>query len=479
MTVNKKSFDFREAAHADGLSPEQSAMIGRLANVYRDNLPKNRRRMRYYMDRTRPTNLGNELPARFRSMKVSVGWAAKSVDMLAARSIINGFSAEGDSQALLDALCEESDMKSSYDMALPSELSHGCGFFAAVPDDDAHLGKGFYGAAVRYHDAESSAAIYDYAHRCVKAGIVIADVDEIGGILQPVALTYHDDKNVIELALSSDGWTVKSNTEHNVGRCLMEAASYRPSTHRPFGTSRISPTVMAITDDMQRAIINLALHDELHASPMKYALNLTQKQYEAITSDKAKWAHTNLLATTPGNNGANTQVGMLQATSPEGHIKYAEYLAARMASESSLPVAAFGVSGNGYTSSDALRASSDDLIIEAEALNRANGRALEKVLRMAMAIARGVPYSAAPDTDKTVSVSFADPSMPTISSGADAWLKICSTPGNDWVSGTSVYWEGMGLSSDKVERLETERRMSQARQQIMFLEDGSDENAVA
>lgn len=474
--TRKKTYDFSKAAHAEGLDPEHSALIARLAKVYSDNRCKNALRRRYYRDKTRPKNLGEDLPPRFRNMKVSVGWAAKSVDSLAARSILNGFTVDGEYKDALHAIFEENDMQMLYEMALPPELVHGCGFWTVVPDEDIVLPGELVGTGVRFHDAESSAALWDYAHRCVKAGIVVEDVDEVGGVVQPTCFNLYTRDRVIELSLVGGVWSMTRNIEHNVGRCLMEPMCYRPSTYRPFGKSRVSPTVMTITDDMQRAVINVALHDEMHASPMKYMLNVSEKQFNAMMSEEGKWTWKKFLVATSGASGT-PDVGMLQASSPDGHIAYMEYLARRMAAESCLPIAAFGVQGNGYTSSDALRASSDELIIEAESLNRSNGRAMKNVALMALAVANDVPLSELPYEARQITVKFADPAMTTAAAMSDAMLKQVSFLGEGFAK-SEVCLEQLGYDDDQVRRIKSDIRSDQARQMITMLEDGADGNAI-
>lgn len=475
--TRKKAYDFSQAARAEGLTAEQSALVTQLSKIYRDNRGKNALRRKYYRDKTRPKNLGEDLPPRFRSMKVSVGWAAKSVDSLAARSILNGFTADGEIGDVLRAIFEENDMQMLYEMSLAPELVHGCGFWTTVPDEDVVLPNGLVGVGVRYHDAESSAAMWDYAHRCVKAGIVVEDVDEVNGVVQPTCFNLHTKKSIIELSLVDGVWTMTKNVENSVGRCLMEPMCYRPSTYRPFGKSRVSPTVMTITDDMQRAVINVALHDEMHASPMKYMLNVSEKQFNAMMAEEGKWTWKKFLVATSGANGT-PDVGMLQASSPDGHIAYMEYLARRMASESGLPIAAFGVQGNGYTSSDALRASSDDLIIEAESLNRSNGRAMRNVALMALAIAKDVPLKELSPEDRQVTVKFADPAMTTAAAMSDAMLKQVSFLGEGFAK-SEVCLEQLGYDDDQVRRIKSDIRMDQARQMMSKLESASNGNAVA
>lgn len=59
----------------------------------------------------------------------------------------------------------------------------------------------------------------------------------------------------------------------------MEAMCYLPTSTRPFGKSRISKSVMSITDEMQREILRMALTSELYSSPTRLILGAGEEQF--------------------------------------------------------------------------------------------------------------------------------------------------------------------------------------------------------
>ena len=135
-------------------------------------------------------------------------------------------------------------------------------------------------------------------------------------------------------------------------------------------------------------------------------------------------------------------------------------LAARMASETSIPVSAFGIQHATYISNESLRASSDDLILECESLNATNGRALRDLARMALAIRRGVPLSALDDEARAVAVKWRSPYMPSLASATDAMSKQAAiTP---WLAETSLYWERLGYDEQERAELFKEKEAAEA-----------------
>lgn len=133
----------------------------------------------------------------------------------------------------------------------------------------------------------------------------------------------------------------------------------------------------------------------------------------------------------------------------------------RMAAETSVPVAAFGLSSNGYTSSDALRASSDDLILEAENLNRNNGKALVEIARLALAVSGNATIASLPEYASMLEVHWVDPSMPSAASVADATSKLAGVVPE--FAGTEVFWELNGFNEDQRRRVKAD--MAQAKRQ--------------
>lgn len=455
--MTKKYCTFEPAATAKGLSNEKRDMLLELNRVYNDTRANNERRLRYYLDKVSPKNLGESLPARFRRISVNVGWAEIAVDHIAARSILMGVNAPESINDDVQSIVDQNDLKMRYSMALPMDLVHGTGFWTVSPglDDEPDV-------VVNFHDAESAFGVWDYRRGRVKYGAVIEDWSVVDGDLRPSCVVLHTDKDITEATLVNGRWVAETRP-HPVGRCLMESMSYRASTKRPFGKSRISPTVMSLTDDMQRAIVNLALHDEIHANPLKYLLGLSTKQYDEMMVEKMKWYHTSMLLAEATPAGTKPEAGMINASSPEGHIAYVNKLSARAAAATGLPVSAFGVVDNGYQSSEALRANSDDAIIESEAINRDNGRTLKRVVQLALAVKNNTTFAVASSGDGSkISIRFADPAMTTDSAISDAMAKQSGFLG-DGFAASDVCLEKLGYTEDEINRIKASQQSWQTR----------------
>lgn len=461
--------DFSGIYNAAGITEEESSMLRQLVAVFNDRLLANLTRMKYYEDKNELRNIGLTIPPDIaRKVDTRVGWAAKAVDYLAARSTFDGFTSAGGIDEELATIVRQNELDVEYSKALPTMLVHGVGFWT--------VSRGAAGepkAVINYHNATSAAAIWDYRHKRVKCAFVVEDYElvSVNGReeYRPSFVVLHTDKAVLEIQrFGSNRWeTVRK--PHSQGRCLLVPMAYRPQDTKPFGKSRVSRPVMSITDEMQREILRASLHAEVFSSGQKAVLGASDEQYDRLAANKYRAAVSELFVMTRDENGELPQLSNFPQQSMEPHIKAMELLMSRMAAETSVPVAAYGLSSNGYTSSDALRASSDDLILEAENLNRNTGRALVEVAMLALAIANNTTFAKLVNGGTAISVHWRNPAMPSIAAQTDAMTKqaqVC-----DWLPETSVYWEELGYSEDQRDRILAEKAQAKRQttlSQMMF-----------
>ena len=81
------------------------------------------------------------------------------------------------------------------------------------------------------------------------------------------------------------------------------------------------------------------------------------------------------------------------------------------------------------TSSDAILAQSQTLVLMAQQLNTGNGDALQTIMLMALAIARNVPLDGLTDEERSVMAHFKNPAMPSVAVTADAAIKALNDAG--------------------------------------------------
>lgn len=263
--------------------------------------------------------------------------------------------------------------------------------------------------------------------------------------------------------------------KHAMGRPMMEPLVYRPSEGKPFGKSRITRPVMALTDSYMREMLRMEVGAELFTSPQKAILGADEDAFEM---DKYAAYITNMLVIGKDEDGDVPTLTQLNPASMQPHIDVMRNLATQFAGATCVPVSELGVISDNPSSAEAIYAAKEALVIEAESsLNASNAQSLKNIALMALAIEENKPLSSLGDEYRDFTVKFMNPAMPSIVSQADAMTKIASVA--PWVSNSEVFLEEVGFDEGQRKRLMNDKRVNEARQQIMMLEDEQNENTIA
>ena len=261
-----------------------------------------------------------------------------------------------------------------------------------------------------------------------------------------------------------------------MGRPLMEVLTYDPDPDRPLGHSMLTPEVRGIVDKAMRDVLRMEVGAEFFTFPQRYILGAKDDLFsvkdgdegededggDSVPSPIAKFnAYVgSFLAITKDEDGDVPTVGQFAAPTADNFTRVFENDAQRFSGATNVPLAQLGVLSNTYTSSDALGAANDPLILEVEQINEHNAEALETIAQMMMAVKDDVPITRLTDEQCAVQACFKDPSMPTIAARADAWTKLGAA--DESMVGTRVYYEGVGLSQPTIDRLEREKQQGGA-----------------
>ena len=109
--------------------PEQKA-LDELVQVYSLHQAGNAEKEKYYEGHValKDVNLGIALPQGIRNLEVGCSWGQKAVDVLAARSMFDGFVSSGGDNAVLNRLIADNRLIAEYGKACRDELKYGCAF---------------------------------------------------------------------------------------------------------------------------------------------------------------------------------------------------------------------------------------------------------------------------------------------------------------------------------------------------------------
>ena len=444
--------DFSTAA---GLDQDAADMLAELEDVYTYHYSRNMEKDRYYNGDVTlsDVNLGIALPDGFSGLEIGCEWGAKAVDVLASRSMFDGFVEDSGQQSdAMQKICESNDLMFEYMKACRDELKYGCSFATLSADGDD--------CKIRFHSPMSAAALWDGEKGRIKCGFAIIDTvadESQDGTWHPSLVNFYTDTDVWGLSRDDTGgeWEAE-RYPHKMGRPLMEAFTWNATSQKPFGRSRIKKPVRELIKGYVRTIANATIGLEFSTAPQKYLLGLTDEQYDKVINQKFKQYIGNLLAsTTNPETGENPTFGQLPQGTIAPHVEMIRILATQFSAATGLTVTDVGVVNDANpTSSDAILAQSQTLVLMAEQLNAGNGNSLKNVALMAQAIVRNVSMDELTDDERNVIPHFKNPAMPSVSVTADAAIKISSV--RQAFAQTDTFLEMIGFDQADIRRIKAQ-----------------------
>ena len=451
-----------------GLDQRERARFQQLLKNYNSHKSKNSEKNRYYEGKIRlsDVNLGIALPHGMQGLEIGCAWGAKTVDVLAARSMFDGFvGVNGEDVAEIDRIVDDNDLVAEYMKACRDELKYGCTFATLSADPDI-------GCKIRFHSPNTAAALWNGEKGRIDCGFAIIDSvpdnDDLNW--KPSLIYYYTDDSVYVLQKKPDSYVWDATRyAHKMGRPLMEALIWNATSDKPFGRSRIKEPVRRLIQGYVRTIANATIGLEFSTAPQKYILGVTDDQYDALINNKFKQYVGNMLAaTTNPETGEKPSFGQLDQGSISPHVEMVRVLATQFSAATGLSVTDTGVVNDANpTSSDAILAQSQTLIGMAEQLNVGNGNALRTIALMAQAIINNMSLDQLTDDQKDIVAHFKNPAMPTVAMTADAAIKIASVrPG---FANTDVFAEMIGFDKADIRRIKAQEQMAQGLQLVADL----------
>lgn len=434
---------------------EEYPRFQKLQDIFNSHNMQNREKDRYYEGKIKVSevNLGIALPETFLKLEIGCEWGAKTVDVLANRSMLDGFvMQDGSTNELVNSIVQKNNLISEYKKACRDELKYGCTFATLSADKN--------GCKIRFHSPETAAAIWNGAEGRIDCGfaIIATDQDEQTKEWIPTIVNYYTENAIYVLKLFEGGW-VSEKYPTKMNRPLMEALTWNSTSKKPFGRSRIKEPVRRLIQGYVRTIANATIGLEFATSPQKYLLGITDEQYDVIINQKFKqYVGSIIAATTNPENGEKPSFGQLPQGTITPHVEMIRILATQFSAATGLSVTDTGVVNDANpTSSDAILAQTQTLVGMAEELNRGNGNALKNIALMAIAITENRTLEEVSE-EYDIVAHFKNPAMPNVSVTADAAIKIASA--RPEFAKTDVYLEMIGFDQADIRRIKAQESRS-------------------
>lgn len=444
-----------DPASVAGLTPDEQYWLGELITVMDFHWLNNCQKEKYYEGKIslRDVNLGIALPDGMLGLEIGCSWGAKCVDVLAARSMFDGFvGVNGSNVNELSQLMEANDLVAEYGKATRDELKFGCTF--ATLSKDPRIG-----CKIRWHSPKTAAALWDGDKGRIRCGFAVVDAvwDPMTATWTPSVVNYYTDAAVIVIFIGQRGWEAV-RYPHKMGRPLMEPMIWNATSGKPFGRSRIKEPVRRLIDGYVRTIANATIGLEFATSPQKYLLGVTDEQYDLLINQKFKQYVGSIIAsTTNPETGEKPTFGQLLQGSIQPHVEMVRILATQFSAATGLPVTDTGVVNDANpTSSDAIEAQTKTLVGLAEQLNLNNGDSLRMIAQMAIAIANNTTIDDLTEEQRSVVAHFKNPAMPSVAVTADAAIKIASA--RQGFAQTDTFLEMIGFSQADIRRIKAQEQ---------------------
>lgn len=448
-------------ASVNDFPAEEMVKFQKLLTTFNSHAYSNSIKDRYYEGKIplSEVNLGIALPETLSKLEIGCAWGAKTVDVLAARSMFDGFvGINGEEVVTLDEIVANNDFIAEYSKACRDELKLGCTFATLSQEEEGKC-------KIRFHSPQTAAAIWDGEKGRIYCGFAVVDTapDNNNVTWNPSRINYYTDTDIWVLNSDNGKWYAE-RFPHPMGRPLMEALVYDATSQKPFGRSRIKEPIRRLIQGYVRTIANATIGLEFATSPQKYLLGVTDSQYDTIINQKFKqYVGSIIAATNNPDNGEKPTFGQLPQGNIQPHVEMIRMLATQFSAASGLPVTDTGVVNDANpTSSDAILAQTQTLVLMAEQLNKSNGNALRNIALMALAITKEVSLDELTAEDKAIVAHFKNPSMPSVAVTADAAIKIASA--REGFSSTDTFLEMIGFDKADVRRIKAQEQRARGLQ---------------
>lgn len=435
----------------NGATDSQADTIRGLLDVWRSRLAANLKRSLYYGGEQAFKDLGLALPPQLKNAKFYLGWGTQAVRKPAARSQFQGLRLPGAADPFdLADLLEQNRFGLEFAQATVDACKHGMSLVTV-----AKGAEGEPPVQIQAHSAESSAAIWDRRRRWVASALTISEVDKDG---EPNEIVVYLNDAVLTCSRTASTWRVEASAS-TIGRTLAVPVTHDPQLNKPFGRSRITAPVMALTDMAVRAYVRMEGNAEFYSSPQLAVEGIDPEAFKDVGQQKRfQLAMDRLIALSKDADGDKPTLKQLQQATMTPHSDMLRTVAMAFAGETGIPPHSLGVVHDNPSSAEAIRAAEHDLLVDVTYQNKyVLNYAASDIARLAVMVRDGL--NEPPSEAWKLSAAFADPEFKSTSASASSYVQIAGA--NPDLANSDVLLETV-FDPEQIERLRAERAKANA-----------------
>lgn len=425
--------------------------IKSLLTTWLRRLDKNLRRTVYADGEQVFKDLGISMPPQLRKAKFYLGWATKAVKVPAQRVQFDGFRLPGSRDPFdLGELMQANNFALEFSQGVQAAGTHGASLVT--------LGVGGSGeppVQIQGHELTYASAIWDRRNRRVASALTIQELDE----REPTSFIVYLPNATLVCEKGARGWAVTQRIANPLGRPAVVAVPNDPKIRQPFGRSRITNPVMALTDQAVRAHVRMEGNAEFYSTPQLAALGVDEESFANVSdAKKFQLAMDRLLTLTRDEEGRAPDLQQLQQASMAPHTGMLQQIASTFRAETGLSESSLGVAHDNPTNADAIRAAEHELLIDVTyQMKMVLAPRAQEIATLAVMLRDGLTEP--PEDAWRLSTKFADPEFRSLSAKADAAVKLASGFPN--LATSDVLLEEL-FDEDQMDRIRAERRRASA-----------------
>lgn len=453
---------------------DEAPVLRALLKVLRDRERNNLVRERFYEAEEKIRNMGIAVPEHLEKFMPVLGWPAKTVNVVSDRLVLEGFVAPNQAKQH-DRVAELFELN-QLDVEAPqthtSALLHGCAFTSVTRGIAAD---GEPPALIRPYSALDATGVWNFRTRRLDHALTV-DARDVRGRVLELNLWTAVERVQLRRGRPGEVWDV-ARLPHFFGRVPVVPFAHDTRLGRPFGASRITKPVMALTSHAVRTLLRTEISAEFFNAPQRYLLGADMEAFEDENGElKPGWealiGHL-LVASAPldpdtGKESSHVPAaGQFAQQSMEPNIAQLRAIATMFSGETSIPVSYLGVVHDNPSSADAIRAAEADLVQVVEGRQRDFSAAWSQVAVLALQAARD-SVEVDPELQR-LRPRWRDASTPTKAAQAQAVAALVQA--NVLPPDSEVTYELLGFDAPTRSRLVVEAAARRADQALAVLTD--------
>ena len=282
-----------------------------------------------------------------------LGWCSKAVDTLADRLVFREFANDNFN---INEIYNMNNPDILFDSAILCALISSCCFIYISNDATGY-------PRLQVIDGYNATGIIDSFTGMLTEGYAVLSRNEDGVPVEeaqflPGKTIYYRSKQIV------------GTYDYKVPYPLLVPIIYRPDAIRPFGHSRISRACMSIVGSAIRTVKRSEIAAEFFSYPQKYIIGLSQ---DTEVMDKWRATMASLLSLTKDEDGDVPTVGQFSQQSMTPHTEQLKMFAGLFAGETGLTLDDLGFVSDNPSSSEAIKASHENLRLTARKAQRTFG----------------------------------------------------------------------------------------------------------